>query len=106
MPPDRPIQLSPADRAWRRLNARGDVRIHQGADGCPLVLWWPRGQFGNPFTQHGVSGGTLEEALVLAEERTRPPRMTIEDLAWRRQQERDAPKRSLAPVVPDGEFSR
>jgi hypothetical protein len=87
------VEVSPADRAWRRLNARGDARIHQGADGRPLVLWWPRGQFGNPFVQHSFTGATLEEALVLAEERTRPPTMTIEDLAWRRQMEQEQMER-------------
>lgn len=95
--------MTPADRAWRRLNARGVARIHQGGDG-PLVLWWPRGQFGNPFCGRSFGGETLEEVLVRAEEKTRPPSMSIEDLAWRRQCERGREARKLAEVVPDGSF--
>ena len=105
MPPD----LSPADRAWKRLNARGDARIYQGhdADGraCPVVLWWPRGQTGNPFCQRNFPGPTLEEALVRAEEATRPPWQSIDMLAHYRQMERDKANRKLAEVTPDVEFS-
>jgi hypothetical protein len=97
--------VTPADHAWRRLNARGAARIHRGDDG-PLVLWWPRGQFGNPFVQRVIGGETLEDALVCAEENTRPPSMTIEDLAWRRQCERQRAARELAEVVPDDGFAR
>jgi hypothetical protein len=100
---------TPSDRAWKRLNARGEARIYQGHDAegrtCPVVLWWPKGQMGNPFCQRNFTGPTLEEALVRAEEATRPPWRSIEDLAWCRQMERDKANRKLARVTADGEFS-
>ena len=98
--------LSPADHAWRRLCARGEVRIHRNSDGRrPLVLWWPRGQFGNPFCGRSFGGDTLEEALVLAEEATRPPELSVEEVAIRRGLERRMEARKLAEVTADGEFS-
>ena len=101
--------LSPADRAWKRLNARGDIRIYQGhdADGrsCPVVLYWPRGQQGNPFCQRNFAAGTLEEALVRAEEETRPPWMSIETAAYYRQSEREKAARKFAVVTADAEFA-
>jgi hypothetical protein len=71
--------LSPADRAWKRLNARGDARIYQGNGGRPVVLFWPRGQTGNPFCQRNFAAATLEEALVRAEEETRPPSRSVDE---------------------------
>lgn len=101
--------LSPADRAWKRLNARGDIRIYQGhdADGrqCPVVLWWPRGQQGNPFCQRNFIAATLGEALVRAEEATRPPSQSIETLAYYRQCEREKAARKLVTVTSDAEFA-
>ena len=97
--------LSPADRAWKRLNARGDARIYQGNGGRPVVLWWPRGQQGNPFCQRNFAAGTLEEALVRAEEQTRPPWMSIETLAYYRQREREKANRRLVTVTADSEFA-
>lgn len=96
---------SAADRAWKRLNARGDARIYQGSEGRPVVLWWPRGQVGNPFCQRNFAGDTLEAALVAAEEATRPPELSIEEVAWRREMERETANRRLAEVAADGEFS-
>ena len=98
--------LSSADRAWKRLNARGHARIYQGNGGRPVVLFWPRGQTGNPFCQRNFSAATLEEALVRAEEETRPPWMSIETLAYYRQREREKAARKLVTVIADGEFSR
>ena len=97
--------LSPADRAWKRLNARGDARIYQGNGGRPVVLWWPRGQQGNPFCQRNFATGTLEEALVRAEEETRPPWMSIETAAYYRQSEREKAARKFAVVTADAEFA-
>ena len=97
--------LSPADRAWKRLNARGDARIYQGNGGRPVVLWWPRGQQGNPFCQRNFAAGTLEEALVRAEEQTRPPWMSIETAAYYRQSEREKAARKFAVVTADAEFA-
>jgi hypothetical protein len=98
-----------ADDAWKRLNARGDARIYQGrdADGrCrPVVLWWPRGQLGNPFCQRNFPGATLEEALVLAESATRPPELSVDEVAMRRGIERRMDNRRLAEVSADGKFS-
>lgn len=102
MPPE---TATPADRAWKRLNARGDARIYQGTEGRPVVLWWPRGQLGNPFCQRNFAGDTLEAALVAAEEATRPPELSVEDLAWRREMERETASRRLAEVAADPEFS-
>lgn len=97
--------LTPADRAWKRLNARGDARIYQGTDGRPVVLWWPRGQVGNPFCQRNFAGDTLEAALVTAEEATRPPELSVDEVAFRRGLERRLENRKLAEVTADGEFS-
>ena len=97
--------LSPADRAWKRLNARGDARIYQGNGGRPVVLWWPRGQQGNPFCQRNFAADTLEEALVRAEEETRPPWMSIETAAYYRQREREKANRKLVTVTADAEFA-
>ena len=97
--------LSPADRAWKRLNARGDARIYQGNGGRPVVLWWPRGQQGSPFCQRNFAAGTLEEALVRAEEETRPPWMSIETAAYYRQREREKANRKLVTVTSDAEFA-
>jgi hypothetical protein len=103
------VPPSPADLAWKRLNARGDARIYQGhdADGraCPVVLWWPRGQTGNPFCQRNFAGGTLEAALIAAEEATRPPWRSIESLASWREMERSRANRKLARVTADAEFA-
>ena len=97
--------LSPADRAWKRLNARGDARIYQGHGGRPVVLWWPRGHQGNPFCQRNFAADTLEEALVRAEEETRPPWMSIETAAYYRQSEREKAARKFAVVTADAEFA-
>ncbi len=99
------LDLSPADRAWKRLNARGEARIYQGNGDRPVVLWWPRGQTGNPFCQRNFAGDTIEEALVRAEEETRPPWMSIESLATYRQMERAKANRKLAEVTADREFA-
>ena len=96
---------SPADRAWKRLNARGDARIYQGSGDHPVVLWWPRGQQGNPFCQRNFAGDTLEAALVAAEEATRPPWMSIDTLASWRQMERSRANQKLAEVTADAEFA-
>jgi hypothetical protein len=100
------LDLSPADRAWKRLNARGEARIYRGTDHLAVVAWWPRGQTGNPFCQRNFAADTLEEALVRAEEETRPPWMSIETLAYYRQREREKAARKLVTVIADGEFSR
>lgn len=71
--------LSPADRAWKRLNARGEARIYRGSQGPLVVVWWPRGQTGNPFCQRNFPGDTLEAALVRAEEETRPPSRSVDE---------------------------
>ena len=97
--------LSAADLAWKRLNARGDARIYQGSNGRPVVAWWPRGQQGNPFCQRNFAAGTLEAALVRAEEETRPPWADIETLASRRRMERARANRGLATVTADAEFA-
>ena len=97
--------LSPADRAWKRLNARGEARIYQGNGDRPMVLFWPRGQTGNPFCQRNFAAGTLEEALVRAEEETRPPWMSIETAAYYRQWEREKANRKLVTVTSDAEFA-
>ena len=97
--------LSPADRAWKRLNARGDARIYQGNGGRPVVLWWPRGQQGNPLCQRNFAADTLEAALVRAEEETRPSWASIETLASRRQMERSWANRRLVTVTADAEFA-
>jgi hypothetical protein len=70
-----------------------------------VVLWWPRGQTGNPFCQRNFAGGTLEEALVRAEEATRPPSHSIEMLAYYRQREREKAAQKLARVTADAEFA-
>jgi len=98
-------QPAPADRAWKRLNARGDARIYQGTEGRPVVLWWPRGQTGNPFCQRNFAGDTLEAALIAAEEATRPPELSVDEVAFRRELERRRENRKLAEVTADGEFS-
>jgi hypothetical protein len=100
-----PPEPSPADRAWKRLNARGDARIYQGSGGRPVVLWWPRGQTGNPFCQRNFPGDTLEAALVWAEEATRPPCRSIETLAVYREMERDKANRKPAEVTADQGFA-
>jgi hypothetical protein len=97
--------LSPADRAWKRLNARGEARIYQGNGNRPVVLWWPRGQTGNPFCQRNFAGDTIEAALVAAEEATRPPELSVDEVAMRRGIERRMANRRLAAVVPDTEFA-
>lgn len=96
---------SPADRAWKRLNARGHARIYQGSGGRPVVLWWPRGQQGNPFCQRNFAAGTIEAALVRAEEETRPPWYSIDDLASWRDMERSRANQKLAKVTADAEFA-
>ena len=97
--------LSAAAAPWKRLNARGDARIYQGNGGRPVVLWWPRGQQGNPFCQRNFAGDTLEEALVRAEGETRPPSQSIEMLAYYRQREREKAAQKLARVTADAEFA-
>ena len=97
--------LSAAAAPWKRLNARGDARIYQGNGGRPVVLWWPRGQQGNPFCQRNFAGDTLEEALVRAEEETRPPWMSIDTLASWRDMERSRANQKLARVTADAEFA-
>jgi hypothetical protein len=81
-------RMSPADQAFQRLACRGtvEIRVHSGYGWRPIVLTWPAGQHGNPFVQANFTGDTLEEALVKAEEKTRPQyRGDIESaIHWRR----------------------
>lgn len=98
-----------SDRAWRRLCARGTVRIVAGnlptrtweerhEDGriwthseptsvVPevKVVFWTRGQEGNPFVCKVTQGRTLAAALSAMEEATRPPRRGVEECLYQRQ---------------------
>jgi hypothetical protein len=78
----------PVDVAWRRLNARGHAEVHGGRD-WPVVLWWPRGQRGNPFCQRTFPAPVLGAALIQAERETRPPTETIEWTRWRVRTQRE-----------------
>jgi hypothetical protein len=91
------------DKDFRRLAARGDFRIQPAVeyekagteirDGqtweasiprpCVALVFWPRGQYGNPFCRRGFAAATLAEVLTKAVDATRPPSWSLETLVSR-----------------------